>query len=146
MPHILVIDDDAGIRTALKILLELERFDVTLAEDGRAGLQLLDSHSYDLVMVDAFMPGMSGFETIKVVRALRPRMPIIVMSGLDVHSDSESSPDFVTMATRLGADAGIRKPFGLKELMHSVRTCLDGARVVGQRGDRVRHDCASRED
>jgi DNA-binding response OmpR family regulator len=127
MPHILVIDDDAGIRTALKVLLELEQYDVTLAEDGRAGLQLLNGHRYDLVMIDAFMPGLSGLETIKILRAMRPHMPIIIMSGFEVRSGHGFSPDFLAMATRLGADRSIRKPFGSKELLQSVRSCLDAS-------------------
>lgn len=127
MPRILVVDDDLGVRTAMKVLLEFEHYDVTLAEDGRAALQLLEGQSYDLVMVDASMPGMDGFETVRELRMLRPQMPIIVMSGGEAPPGSERSLNVRAMAAKVGADHSLRKPFGSRELLRSVQSCLDRA-------------------
>ena len=124
MPHILVIDDDPGVRAALKELLECEQYDVTLAKDGRMALRLLEGRAYDLVMVDAFMPGMDGLETLNVLRKLRPRMPIIVMSELGISAGSRAPRDQLAIAAEQGADRSIRKPFGSKELLQSVQSCL----------------------
>jgi two-component system response regulator MprA len=135
MPYILVIEDDLGVRAAMKELLESEQYDVTLAEDGRTALRLLEGRAYDLVMVDAFIPGMDGVETINVLRTLRPRMPIIVMSELGIRAGSKTPRDLLAIAAEQGADRSIRKPFGSKELLQSVRSCLDqdGRNVISNR-------------
>ena len=125
MPSILVIDDDVGVRTAIKVLLEMADHKVTLAADGRTGVRLIEQQPYDLVIVDVFMPGLNGLETIKALRALRRDMPIVVMSGASVHTASESVSDLVSVAAKLGADRSIRKPFGSSELLETVRSCLD---------------------
>lgn len=130
MPRILVIDDDSGIRTAIELVLELDDHDITLAESGRAALRLLEGQFYDVALVDILMPDMNGVETVKVLRALRPQMPIIVMSGLTVRATSVS-PDLVKVAMKFGANRSMRKPFGSEELLLSVRSCLNnlGRRV-----------------
>jgi CheY-like chemotaxis protein len=127
MPHILVIDDDPGVRAAMKELLESERYGVTLAEDGRTAFRLLEGRAYDLVMVDAFMPGMDGLEIVNVLRAVRPRMPIIVMSELGIRTGSRTPRDVLAVAAERSADRSIRKPFGSKELLQSVQSCLGKA-------------------
>jgi DNA-binding response OmpR family regulator len=124
MPDVLVIDDDIAVSTTVRVVLEHDGHVVTTVHNGRDGMKWLGRDQCDLVIVDIFMPGMDGFETIKVIRALRPQLPILVMSGFMVHSAAGDAPDFLTMATKLGADQALPKPFTASELRKAVSECL----------------------
>jgi DNA-binding response OmpR family regulator len=127
MQHILVIDDDTSVRRAVKTLLEHEGFDVTAAEDGRAGVEALQGATFDLVIVDIFMPGMDGLETITALHKFAPGVPIIAMSGFMFRDSSAPAPDFLAMATKLGAACSLHKPFRPRELVAAVQACLGRA-------------------
>jgi DNA-binding response OmpR family regulator len=127
MQRILVIDDDTSVRVAIKTLLEHEGFEVVAAEDGRAGLEALESTPFDLVVVDIFMPGMDGLETITALHRRVPGVPIIAMSGFMFRDSSAPAPDFLSMAAKLGAASSLHKPFRPRELIAAVRACLDPA-------------------
>jgi CheY-like chemotaxis protein len=141
MPHILVIDDDTSVRIAIRMLLEHEGYSVTLAEDGRSGLEAIETTApLDLVLIDIFMPGMDGLETIKSLHARVPDLPIVAMSGFMFRGSSAPAPDFLTMATQLGATRSLHKPFRPRELMQAVADCLgphvpeELPHVVGRNG------------
>lgn len=125
MACILVIDDDRAVGTAIRIALEREGFEVTVVADGRAGLEAAKSGNFDLLIVDVFMPGMDGLETMRLVREHRPEMPIVVMSGLTFRTSSAPAPDFLAMATKLGAVRSLQKPFRPRELMSAIAECLE---------------------
>jgi DNA-binding NtrC family response regulator len=125
MARILVVDDDQAICTVAKTVLELNGHEAVVAADGRAGLRKIETENYDLLIVDIFMPGMDGLETIKLVNERRPGMPIIVISGLSFRSISGAQPDFLSMATKLGATRSLQKPFRSQELLSAVEECLD---------------------
>jgi DNA-binding response OmpR family regulator len=132
MTHVLVIDDDKSICMSLEIWLRHQGCAATLANSGRVGTELFESFPFDLVMVDIFMPGMDGIETIKCFRARSRGVPIIAMSGFMFrNSSSMKAPNFLTMATQLGASSCLRKPFGPQQLRAAIRTCL---------GDRLGQD------
>jgi CheY-like chemotaxis protein len=124
MQRILVIDDDQAVRVAIKVVLEREGFDVTLAEDGRSGLAAIDARVYDLILVDIFMPGMDGLEAIRRIKQHARLVPIIAISGFLFRDSSVPAPDFLTMATKLGAAGSLHKPFRPHELLAAVRACL----------------------
>jgi CheY-like chemotaxis protein len=124
MRRILVIDDDRSVRTAIKTLLEHEGFEVVAAEDGRAGLDALETTAFDLVIVDIFMPGMDGLETITAFHRRAPLVPIIAMSGFMFRDSATPAPDFLSMATKLGAASSLHKPFRPRDLIAAVQTCL----------------------
>jgi DNA-binding response OmpR family regulator len=124
MAHILVIDDDRAVRSAVQLVLENEGLQVHVADDGRAGLKMLKAESFDLLIVDVFMPGMDGLETIRLVHEQKPDLPIIVMSGMSFRTGSAPAPDFLSMATKLGAISSLKKPFRPRELMAAVAECL----------------------
>jgi CheY-like chemotaxis protein len=127
MASILVIDDDRAVLSTIRLLLERATHAVAAVDNSQAGLQLLGTKDFDLLIVDIFMPGMDGFETMKLVHQSRPNMPIIVISGQQFRLASERRPDFLHMATRLGAVSSLQKPFEPAELMAAVADSLLGA-------------------
>jgi CheY-like chemotaxis protein len=124
MASILVIDDDRAVLTTVKILLERSAHTVEAVDNSRAGLKLFEAQKFDLLIVDIFMPGMDGFETMNLVRQSRPEVPIIVMSGHQFRSSSERAPDFLYMATKLGAVSSLQKPFRPHDLLTAVAESL----------------------
>lgn len=109
----------------VRLLLERAGHNVVTADGGRKGLALCESGDFDLLFLDIFMPGMDGFETMRMVRLRRPQMPIIVISGRPVTSDADGAPDFLTMATKLGAVSSLQKPFRPADLLTAVARALD---------------------
>jgi len=125
MTRVLVVDDDDSVRMAVETLLQHQDIAVVLADSGHAGEALLETSRFDVVMVDIFMPGMDGLETIKAFRKKAPETPIIAMSGFRFCSSHVSpAPDFLTMAIRLGAAQCLRKPFRPQQLMAAINACL----------------------
>jgi CheY-like chemotaxis protein len=130
MASILVIDDDRAVLATIKILLERAAHAVEAVDDSRLGLQLLEQRSFDLLICDIFMPGMDGFETMRHVHQSRPDMPVIVMSGQQFSLASERQPDFLHMATRLGAVSSLQKPFKPSELLEAVHGSLSSSQLL----------------
>jgi DNA-binding NtrC family response regulator len=124
MASVLVIDDDPGVRSVVMLLLEQMGHRAVTAEDGRIGLAKVVSDDFDLLIVDLFMPEMDGFETIRKIRNSKPTIPIIVISG---SPDRVSAPDYLKMATKLGAIESLRKPFRPDALRKVVDACLGSA-------------------
>lgn len=129
MASILVIDDDRAVLATIKILLERAGHAVEAVDNSRTGLQLLEAQGFDLLIVDIFMPGMDGFETMRLVHQSRPQMPIIVISGQQFGYSSERTPDFLHMATRLGAVSSLHKPFRPSELLEAVGGILSSSQL-----------------
>jgi CheY-like chemotaxis protein len=124
MTRVLVIDDDESIRVAIETLLRHQDCIVVLADSGHVGTKTFEAFSFDVVMVDIFMPGMDGLETIKTFHNRAPAVPIVAMSGFRFRSTLVSAPDFLGMAAELGATYCLRKPFGQRELMTAINACL----------------------
>jgi CheY-like chemotaxis protein len=135
MARILVVDDDRAVRTAIQTLLEYEGFDVTLADGGHHGLEALENGAFDVVIVDIFMPGMDGLETIKAFHLQAPSVPIIAMSGFIFRDSTGPAPDFLKMATKLGAAYSLHKPFRPRELLQAVENCLGSDRALRKGND-----------
>jgi CheY-like chemotaxis protein len=111
--HILVVEDDAGIRDSLAELLELEGFGVTSARDGLEGLSRLRERRPDLILLDLFMPGLDGTQFVERLRAdtANSDIPVVLMTGL--------GPECGRAPTRV--QAVLPKPFELDELLAVVR-------------------------
>ena len=128
MAKILVIDDDSAVLATLRLLLQRAGHRVVVADDGRKGLAIFDAGDFDLLFLDIFMPGMDGLETMRLVHQRQPLTPVIVISGRPLPSDSGSGPDFLTMATKLGAVSSLQKPFKPGALLAAVADCLEVAK------------------
>ena len=128
MAKILIVDDDSAVQMTIKLLLERAGHSVVAAGDGRKGLAIFESEQFDLLFLDIFMPGMDGFETMRLVRQQQPLIPIIVISGKPMPADSSTGPDFLTMATKLGAVSSLQKPFKPAALLEAVASCLEAAK------------------
>jgi DNA-binding response OmpR family regulator len=126
--RILVVDDDPMVRTAIEVYLERHNFRVTVAEGGEAGLRALESSSFELMIVDIFMPHMRGFESIRIFHERAPTIPLIAMSGYAFANLNTPAPDFLKMALELGASRCLRKPFTPAALLGVINECLSEAR------------------
>ena len=123
MARILVVDDDVLVRLAVKSMLEHVGHAVVLAECGHDGAAAIEAFAFDLAIVDVFMPGMNGLDTIRLFRQSAPNLPIIVISGYAFRHAGGPAPDFFRMAVDLGAAACLHKPFTPAQLLHAVQTC-----------------------
>ena len=128
LTKILIADDDAAVQTTVRVLLERAGHHVVTASDGRRALDQLERGDFDLLFLDIFMPGMDGFETMRLVRQKYPSVQIIVISGHSIPSEAKPSPDFLTMATKLGAVRSLQKPFRPDALLQTVAACLEDAK------------------
>ena len=130
MARILIADDDEAVQQIIKILLQRGGHDVVGASDGRTALRSFRESDFDLLIVDIFMPGMDGLETIKQVHEYKPYVPIIVISGHSFSARCSPAPDFLTMATKLGASCSLQKPFKSAVLLENITRCLAQAPSV----------------
>jgi DNA-binding response OmpR family regulator len=117
MQTIIVIDDDESLRDTIGFLLEQEGFRAVLAADGRMGYENAILIKPDLILVDLRLPGMTGIEICKQLRASQVKTPIIVLSALGDEVDK-------VLLLEIGADDYIVKPFGTRELMARIRALL----------------------
>ena len=122
MQTVLVIDDDEGLRDTIALMLETEGFRPALAEDGKIGLQQTMALRPDLVLVDLRMPGLSGIEVCKQIRAAGMKTPLIVLSAVGDEMDK-------VLLLEIGADDYVTKPFAPEEVLEVV------AEVVSRRTD-----------
>jgi serine/threonine-protein kinase PpkA len=116
---ILVIEDEAGIRNNILLMLKIERFGAVGAENGRIGLELARHHQPDLILCDVSMPEMDGFSVLEALRA-EPRFadtPFIFLTALDDRANQRRGMN-------LGADDYLTKPFTRDELMAAVNARL----------------------
>ncbi len=120
MAHILVIDDDAALRSAAERMLHALGHAATLASSGHEGLMRFRAVSPDLVLVDAFMPDGDGIETMAQLAAEAPTVPVILMSGGGFLSRRE----VLDLGRRLGAFATLEKPFTLEQLRGALNAEL----------------------
>ena len=130
MAKILVVDDDIAVQATIRLLLERAGHSVVVAGDGRKGLAIFETGEFDLLFLDIFMPGMDGLETMRLVHQQQPRIPIIVISGNPLTSETGAGPDFLTMAIKLGAVRSLQKPFKPSALLAAVAASLESAQAA----------------
>jgi len=136
MARVLVVDDDPMVCMAIEVYLQRHHFQVTVADGGEAGLRALEGNSFDLMIVDIFMPHMRGFESIRIFHERAPAIPLIAMSGYAFANLNTPAPDFLRMALELGASRCLCKPFTPAALLAIINECLAEAR--GRGADKAR--------
>lgn len=123
MPRILVIDDERSIRNTLRDILQYEKYDVDLAEDGAQGLELINKNEYDIVLCDIKMPGMDGIEVLEKIQSSFPDTPVIMISG---HGNIDTAVESI----KKGAYDYIEKPLDLNRLLITIRNAMDKSSLL----------------
>jgi len=124
-PKILLIEDDASIVGGLKKELQVEGYEVAVAERGDKGLAQAKEQPFDVVITDLKMPGLSGLELVEQLHAAKPRLPIIVVTAF-------GTTETAIEATKLGAYDYLLKPFDMAELLDLVAKSVACNRLMAE--------------
>jgi len=118
-PSILIVDDEANIRSALLRWFQICGFDVFSASDGAEAVALCESNRFDVITMDLEMPRMGGIQALTEIRKKHPDVPVLIVTGFarDTH-----------LALKAGASKVLTKPLRLRDLEEEVRSVLDTAR------------------
>jgi two-component system nitrogen regulation response regulator NtrX len=136
MPSILIVDDEPGVRSALAGVLRDEGYEVDAVESGEACLDALARQSYDVVVLDVWLPGMDGLATLARMREREIDVQVVIISG---HGNVESA----VRAIKMGAFDFVEKPLSLDKTVLVVRNALRQRRLeVENRALRARVDAA----
>jgi two-component system response regulator MprA len=128
---ILVVDDERAVRESLRRALELEGYEIELAEEGREALQRLAREDQpDAVILDVLMPGVDGLEVCRTLRSQGSRLPVLMLTARTQVEDRVEGLD-------AGADDYLTKPFALEELLARVRALLRRSGDDGASGDKL---------
>src|ERR671918_277031 len=117
MPSILIVDDEPGVRTALSGVLRDEGYDVDAVDSGEAALERLGRQSYDVVLLDIWLPGMDGLATLARMRERQIDVQVVIISG---HGNIESA----VRAIKMGAFDFVEKPLSLEKSVLAVRNAM----------------------
>jgi CheY-like chemotaxis protein len=124
MPNILIIDDDKLVGEATQILLRASGYNVTVAQDGKSGIEAISAGRFDLAIVDLFMPDMNGLKVMEAIRQSNPTMPMIAVSGFMFGGACPPMPEFEAMAIEAGATSTLYKPFRPPQLLQAVERAM----------------------
>ncbi|QGK68851.1 response regulator [Allosaccharopolyspora coralli] len=116
-PRVLVVDDEAGVRTALRRGLAAEGMHVEIAADGHDALTLAGTGAFDVIVLDIMLPGLSGYRVLQQLRADGVTTPVLMLSAKDGEVDQADGLD-------LGADGYLVKPFSFLVLVAHVRALV----------------------
>lgn len=122
MAKVLVIDDEPGIRLMICRALEGAGHEVVTFENGGGAIDHVATEAADLLITDIFMPDVEGLETIREIRRLQPKLPIIAISGVDFEGG-----DYLGVARKFGAAATLQKPFWPADLLDLIAHVLSPA-------------------
>jgi two-component system nitrogen regulation response regulator NtrX len=115
---IMIVDDEPSIRASLEGVLEDEGYEVICASDGNEALKTMEEKMPDLILLDIWMPGIDGIETLKRMRSLHPGLQVIMISG---HGSIEAA----VTATKLGAYDFIEKPLSLERTLVTIQNAIN---------------------
>ena len=117
---VLIVDDEEGIRESLSGIFEDEGYDVITARSGEEALKILKEQNMDLILLDVWLPGIDGVQTLKEIKDIKPDIPVIMISG-------HGNIDLAVKATRMGAYDFLEKPLSLEKVL------LDAKRAIERR-------------
>ncbi|WP_449244328.1 response regulator [Desulfobacca acetoxidans] len=116
--RVLLVDDEEDFRETLQKRLRNRNIQVEEAENGNRALEILQTQDFDVVILDVKMPGLDGIETLKIIKAQKPDVEVIMLTG---HASVESG----IQGMQLGAFDYVMKPAPLDELLEKVRQAYD---------------------
>ena len=123
MPNILIVDDESAIRHSLQGALEDEGYTVATAESGEKCIDVLKKQAFEIVLLDVWLPGMDGLETLQNVKELESAPAVIMISG---HGTIETA----VRATKLGAFDFLEKPLSLEKTLILIKNALDSRKLL----------------
>src|SRR6266404_3051797 len=125
LPPVLVVDDEKNMRLSLQTLLGDEDYAVRAVESAEAALELLGQEDFFMVITDARLGGMSGYEFLGKVHARWPDLPVLMITAY-------ATPKLAVEAIKAGAFDYLAKPFAPEELLHAVSRCAERHRLLHQ--------------
>jgi len=117
MKKILIVEDEQKLSRVLQLELQYESYETEIADNGKEALRLMQSGSWDLVLLDIMIPELSGLEVLRRIRRTDEHTPIILLTARDQVHDKVSGLD-------LGANDYVTKPFQIEELLARIRAHL----------------------
>lgn len=128
MHNILIVDDESGIRQSLKGVLEDEGYRVQVTQDGESCLELLHKRPFEVVLLDVWLPGLDGLDTLQKVKEFEDGPEVVMISG---HGTIETA----VRATKLGAFDFLEKPLSLEKTLIVVKNAIDARRLRQENRD-----------
>jgi two-component system nitrogen regulation response regulator NtrX len=117
-PVVLIVDDEEGIRESLTGILEDEGYAVVTSSTGEEALKASKEHNPDLILLDVWLPGIDGIQTLKELKDAKPDLPVIMISG-------HANIDLAVNATRIGAYDFLEKPLSLERVLLATKRALE---------------------
>lgn len=125
MSKILIIDDEQGIRSVLSDIFMDENFEVITAENGKKGLELFENEAVDLVVLDVWLPDISGIDLLKEISQKKKDLPIIIISG-------HANIDIAVKALEMGAYDFLEKPLSIDKMMSVINNALEVSQLKNE--------------
>src|SRR5438132_7264516 len=125
LPPLLVVDDEKNMRLSLETILSDEGYEFRAAESAEEALRLLNQDQFFMVITDARLSGMSGYEFLGQVRHRWPSLPVLMITAY-------ATPKLAVEAIKTGAIDYLAKPFAPEELLHAVGRCSERHRLMHQ--------------
>lgn len=126
-PKVLIIEDEEKIARVLELELSYEGYEVKTALNGLEGFRLFQSETWDVILLDVMLPGISGIELLRRIRSAQTTVSVIMLTAKDSVEDKVSGLD-------LGANDYMTKPFQIEELLARIRVCLRNKQPILDKG------------
>jgi DNA-binding NtrC family response regulator len=123
LPPVLVVDDEKNMRLSLQTVLKDEGYAVRAVESAEEGINHLEREEFFMVITDARLGGMTGYEFLKIIHASKPDLPALMLTAY-------ATPKLAVEAIRAGAIDYLAKPFAPEELLHAVARCAERHRLL----------------
>lgn len=119
---VLIVDDEEGIRESLSDILEDEGYEVITSDTGEGAIKSLREHNPDLILLDVWLPGIDGIQTLKEIKEINPDLPVVMISG-------HANIDLAVKATKMGAYDFLEKPLSLDRVLIVTKNALERKKI-----------------
>lgn len=123
LPRLLFVDDERNMRLSFEAILTEEGYEVDCVESAEKALQLLEKNEYFMVITDARLEGMSGYELLRIIRERWPQLAVLIITAY-------ATPKLAVEAIKAGAYDYLPKPFEPEEMLHAVRNCAERYKLM----------------